>query len=793
MSDDLVNIEVDGVAMQAPRGAMLIEVTDRSNVRVPRFCYHKKLSIAANCRMCLVEVERAPKPLPACATPVNEGMKVFTRSTKALDAQKSTMEFLLINHPLDCPICDQGGECELQDVAMGYGEDVSRYTESKRVVKDKDIGPLIATDLTRCIHCTRCVRFGTEIAGIRELGATGRGEFMQIGTFVEKAVTSELSGNVIDLCPVGALTAKPSRMAGRSWEMIQHATVAPHDCIGSNLYVHTLRGRVMRAVPRENESINETWLSDRDRFSYQGLYSEDRLETPMVKHNGEWQAVDWETALAAVVDGLQQIPPADVGALVAANATLEEMYLLQKLLRGIGSHNIDHRLRQIDFRDQAQAPLFPWLGQSVADLERLDAALLIGTNVRKELPIAAHRLRKAALKGAKISVINPCDFEFLFPVAQHMIGTPREMLDALSELASAALAQASAETPPALVDLLEDVQPSDQARSVAEQLSKAERAGVFLGAIAVGHPEFSVLRALASEIAAHTGARFGYFAESANTAGAWLAGAVPHRLPGGQTDEAPGLCVREQIEKPLRSYFLLGVEPEFDCENPARAQAAVDAAEFVVVCGAFASENTKRYADVLLPIATFAETSGTFVNAEGRWQSFKGVGQLPGEARPAWRVLRVLGNLFALDDFDYMSTEQVREEIKSCIDTDKPFDNRVSLTERLTKPAASRGLVRASSPSIYAVDSLVRRATALQQTGDGRSAAVYLNEQQAKRLRLGDVREVVVRQGGVQVQLPLVINNGVPMGCVWIPTGVQGSTELASSFGPISVKRADAA
>lgn len=779
--------------MQAPRGAMLIEVTDRADIRVPRFCYHKKLSTAANCRMCLVEVERAPKPLPACATPVNEGMKVFTRSTKALEAQKSTMEFLLINHPLDCPICDQGGECELQDVAMGYGEDVSRYTETKRVVRDKNIGPLISTDLTRCIHCTRCVRFGSEIAGIRELGATGRGEFMQIGTFVEKAVTSELSGNVIDLCPVGALTAKPSRMAARSWEMIQHASVAPHDSLGSNLYMHTLRGRVMRTVPRENESINETWLSDRDRFGYQGLYSDDRLESPMIKRDGEWHTVEWETALAAVVEGLKHVSPTEVGALVAANATLEEMYLLQKLLRGIGVHNIDHRLRQMDFRDQDQAPLFPWLGQSIEDLERVDAALLVGSNIRKEQPIAAHRLRKAALKGAAISIVNPCDFQFVFPIAEQMIATPQGMLDALIEIAAAALEVASARTPKGLVGLLKGVQPSDQARAVAEHLSKAEHASVFLGAIAIGHPEFSLLRALASAIAEKTGARFGYFAEAANTAGAWLAGAVPHRLAGGSADETPGMCAREQLETPRKSYILFGVEPEFDCENPTSAQTAVNEAEFVVVCAPFASDNTKHYADVLLPIATFAETSGTFVNAEGRWQSFTGVGSLPGEARPAWRVLRVLGNMFALDGFDYMSTEQVREEIKACIDTDKPFDNRVTIAARLRKPATPQGLMRASSPSIYAIDSLVRRATALQETADGRPAAVYINELQAKKLQLGDVSEVVVRQGSARSQLPLVINDGVPMGSVWIPTGVQGAHKLASSFGPISLEKADAA
>jgi len=405
MSQDLVNLEIDGQALQAPKGAMLIDVADEANIVIPRFCYHKKLSVAANCRMCLVEVEKAPKPLPACATPVMEGMKVHTRSPLAIAAQKGTMEFLLINHPLDCPICDQGGECELQDVAMGYGESVSRYTEAKRVVKDKDIGPLIETEMTRCIHCTRCVRFGEEIAGVRELGATGRGEHMRIGTFVEHTVSHELSGNVIDLCPVGALTAKPSRYRARAWEYQQYPSVAPHDGVGSNLFVHVHNGRVMRVVPRENEAVNETWISDRDRFSYTGLYAADRLTTPRIKVDGQWRDATWEEALARVAQGLRDTAPERIGALLSPSLTLEEHYLAQKLLRGIGVRDIDHRLDQLDFRDEAAAPLFPWLGSSIEALERADAVLLVGCNPRREQPMLAHRLRKAALKGARISAV----------------------------------------------------------------------------------------------------------------------------------------------------------------------------------------------------------------------------------------------------------------------------------------------------------------------------------------------------------------------------------------------------
>ncbi|HPE73096.1 MAG TPA: NADH-quinone oxidoreductase subunit NuoG, partial [Candidatus Competibacter sp.] len=437
MSEEQVNIEVNGIPLKARKGAMLIEITDAAGIAIPRFCYHKKLSVAANCRMCLVEVEKAPKPLPACATPVMEGMKVYTESPKALAAQKGTMEFLLINHPLDCPICDQGGECELQDMALGYGADVSRFAERKRVVRDKNIGPLIATDMTRCIHCTRCVRFGEEVAGLRELGATGRGESVEIGTYVAHSVGSELSGNVIDLCPVGALTAKPSRYRGRSWEYVQHPAIAPHDSVGSNIFIHTLRGQVMRVVPRENEAINETWISDRDRFSYEGIYSDDRLSRPWAK-GGE---ADWEVALETASKGLREVIAQHgaeaVGFLLSPTATVEELYLAQKLARGLGVANIDHRLRQADFSDQDAAPVFPWLGQELADLEKVGAALLIGSNVRMEQPLAGHRLRKAALAGGRILLINPRDFEFLFPVAAKVIADPAGMVAALVGVAQA--------------------------------------------------------------------------------------------------------------------------------------------------------------------------------------------------------------------------------------------------------------------------------------------------------------------------------------------------------------------
>ncbi|MFN2347950.1 MAG: NADH-quinone oxidoreductase subunit NuoG [Thioalkalivibrio sp.] len=791
MSQDLVNIEINGTPLQARKGVMLIEVADEAGIQIPRFCYHKKLSVAANCRMCLVEVEKAPKPLPACATPVMDGMKVYTRSPKALAAQKGTMEFLLINHPLDCPICDQGGECELQDVAMGYGEDLSRYTEAKRVVKDKDIGPLISTEMTRCIHCTRCVRFGEEIAGIRELGATGRGEFVQIGTYVEKAVSSEMSGNVIDLCPVGALTAKPSRYTARPWELMQHATVAPHDSIGSNLYLHSREGRVMRAVPRENDAVNETWISDRDRFSYTALYAEDRITSPMVKDNGKWVETDWESALARTVEGLKGSAASDTGALLSPHATLEELYLAQKLLRGLGVTSIDHRLRQADFSHADADPVFPYLGMPLDELDSVDAALLVASNVRKEQPIAAHRLRKAALKGAAMMAINTRDYDFAFPMAAQRITDPYGLVTALAGVAQAALQAAGAKAPASLAGIIDSASADESAQAMAAALKDVERAVLLLGSQAFAHPRFSVLRALAGVITEHTGATLGYLPEAANSVGAWLAGVVPHRGPGGERLESAGLNAASMLAQPRQAYFLMGVEPDLDCVDGVQAREALDAAGFVVSLTSFASEATRNMADVILPIATFAETSGTFVNAEGRWQSFQGVASPLGDARPGWKVLRVLGNMAGLAGFDYVSSENVRDELKGCFGADVAFDTRVCVDDGETFDMAPvpTGLQRAGGVAIYALDPLVRRAGSLQETADGRQAGAYVNEAQARALDLLNTDRVLVRQGGRTASLDLVIDDGVAMGCVWIPAGMTETAPLGAAFGPVELQK----
>ncbi len=789
----MADIEINGKTIKARDGVMVIEAADEAGITIPRFCYHEKLSVAASCRMCLVEVEKAPKPLPACATPVSDGMKVWTNSPRALAAQKNVMEFLLINHPLDCPICDQGGECELQDIAVGYGNDVSRFAEIKRVVKSNDIGPLIVTDFTRCIHCTRCVRFGQEIAGIRELGATGRGEHMEIGTYVEKSVSSELSGNIIDLCPVGSLTSKPFRFTARAWELTDSAAVSPHDCVGSNLTLQTRRNKVMRSLPRANEAINETWISDRDRFGYVGLNSEDRLRTPMIKVAGEWREIDWKTALEQVVKGVKKLidtQGADqLGALVSPGATLEEMYLLQKLMRTLGSANIDHRLRQIDFSDQDLLPPFPWLGQNIEQLEKVNAALLIGSNVRKEQPIIGHRLRKAAIAGANIMFVNPVDFMFNFPVAEKLIGNPAQMVRTLAAIAKALLDITGEAAPEGLASLLENISVGDTELAIAERLKAAENATVLLGALAQGSQRLSSLRALSVLIAKLSGARFGQLSEGANSSGGWLAGAVPHRGPVGQKTSVTSLVdASVMLEHPLRGYLLMGVEPELDSSHPVAATKVLNEAEFVVSLTPFLSEQMKQYADVLLPISPFSETSGTFVNIEGRWQSFAGAVAPLGDSRPAWKVLRVLGNLFDLPGFEYISSEQVRDELKaSCGQAESSAE--VAWRCPADFNAVSVSLLRVGEVPIYATDALVRRSEPLQQTQDAMAAAVYLNESVATGLGLvdGDIAQVV--QGGGSVWLPVVIDERVADGCTVIPAALPETAGLGAIHGPVDVSK----
>ena len=677
MSDDVVNIEVDGKPVEAKRGQMVIEVTDAVGAYVPRFCYHEKLSIAANCRMCLVEVEKAPKPMPACATPVNEGMKVFTKSPKAIAAQKATMEFLLINHPLDCPICDQGGECELQDLAMGYGRDVSRYNDGKRVVKDKDIGPLVSTDMTRCIHCTRCVRFGEEVTGRPQLGTTGRGENMTIGTYIEQSVDHELSANIIDLCPVGALNNKPYRYSARAWEMEQRATVSPHDCVGSNMYAHVLRGTVKRVVPRENESINETWLADRDRFSYEAIYSSDRLQSPIVKESGEWRELDWEEALTIAAQRLSDAESEKVGVLASPSSTVEEGHLLARIAEHLGTSNIDHRIERRDFSDQSNDPAFPWLGCDIADIENHDAIFVIGSNLRQEAPIIAHRVRKAGQAGASVSFASSEKHEYFFDVDTYLSGA------GLAELLS-----------------------GDGIKGVAASLKKADNALVLLGNVAGRHEAFATVRALAASIAEAAGAKLGTLSPGANSAGLSLAGVLP--------DVKSGLHAGTMLDESLDAVVLLNIEPDADIFSLKDAVGRLGKQEFVVALTAFDSPSLRDAADLLLPVGTFAETSGTYVNVAGTWQSFPGVANPVGQSRPAWKVLRVLGNLIEAPDFDYVTSEDVRDELTAKLGAIEP-----SSYSGKTRPAKLNGEDAPEAEidvPIYSVDGLVRRATALQMT-----------------------------------------------------------------------------
>ena len=792
MSQDLVTLEIDGRTLQAPKGAMLIDVADDANILIPRFCYHKKLSVAANCRMCLVEVEKAPKPLPACATPVMDGMKVHTRSPLAIAAQKSTMEFLLINHPLDCPICDQGGECELQDVAMGYGESVSRYAEAKRVVKDKDIGPLIETEMTRCIHCTRCVRFGEEIAGVRELGATGRGEHLRIGTFVENTVSHELSGNVIDLCPVGALTAKPSRYRARAWEYQQYPTVGPHDGVGSNIFVHVHNGKVIRVVPRENEAVNETWISDRDRFSYAGLYAEDRLTTPRIKVDGHWRDATWEEALARVAEGLRGTPVDRIGALLSPSLTLEELFLAQKVLRGIGVRDIDHRLEQLDFRDDAAAPLFPWLGSSIEAVEQADAVLLVGCNPRREQPMLAHRLRKAALLGARISAIYPHRLELNYSTEAQLVGATRTQVLGLAGIARQ-LADSGSKLPKVLEEVVaaaatDDAEVIEAQRRIATALTEGHQAHVLLGAEAIASPAFSTLRALAGWIARSTGARLGYVSPGANASGAWLAGGVPHRGPGGAAT-ATGANARTMLEEGRDLFVLAGIDPARDLADPRTALAALDRAGLVVAVAAFASAELESAADVLLPIATSFETSGTFVNAEGRWQSFRAAAPAPGDARPGWKVWRVLGNLLDVQGMDYLDSRSVRDAIKPLL-PEAEFSTQVDLRlVQVEVPEAVNGLVRTQVRGLYSGDPLVRRSGPLQASPEGRRAeAVYVNPQSAGDHADGAV--VRIRQDGEEAELRLVLDDDVPPGTAVTVAGAPALARLGAPGTSVTLARA---
>ncbi len=788
-----VNIEIDGKKVEARNGLMLIEAADEAGIDIPRFCYHKKLSIAANCRMCLVEVEKAAKPLPACATPVTDGMRIFTRSPRAINAQKGVMEFLLINHPLDCPICDQGGECELQDIAVNYGNSESKFKENKRIVTDKNIGPLIATDMTRCIHCTRCVRFGDEIAGIREIGSTGRGEHMEIGTYIAGSVTSEVSGNVIDLCPVGALTSKPYRYSARAWELTVAPAIAAHDCLGSNILVHSLKNEVLRVVPRDNEAINESWISDRDRFSYEGANSDERLTTPMIKIDGEWQATDWNTALENASRGIQSVVDAagaeQLGCLTSPNSTVEELYLAQKLMRGLGSHNIDHRLRQNDFADQDGAPPFPYLGMPLEELEQLDGGLLIGTNLRKDQPIAALKLRTASLNGAQFCTLNPIDYDFNFTVASSVVVAPSKMVARLAAVAKSLLEITGHAASGVAADIILEASVDDASKRVADSLHSSSKSIVLLGSYASHHPQASTLRALANMIAEESGSSVGSLSDGCNGSGAWMAGAVPHRLAAGKKSPSIGLSAKTMLEKPRKGYLLLGVEPSLDCADGIAAEQAIAAADYTVALTAYRSASLDACADVLLPITPLTETSGSLINVEGCLQSFSAAVMPKGDSRPAWKVLRVLGNIFDVEGFEYLSSSDVSQEFQALTSSVKPASQRVStLSDDI---AVVEGLQRITECAIYSGDAQLRRSPSLQQTRDGLDClTVQLSRTTAEKGGVLDCTRLLLKQGDLEIDMPMVINDRVADGALLVYSGLPQTSGLAADFSPITIKKA---
>ena len=767
----MLEIEIDGKKTQVTPGSTVMDAAHTLGVYIPHFCYHKKLSIAASCRMCLVEVEKAPKPLPACATPVTNGMVVKTHSDLAIKAQKGVMEFLLINHPLDCPICDQGGECQLQDLSVGYGGDTSRYQEDKRVVANKDLGPLISTEMTRCIHCSRCVRFTDEIAGFQELGMAHRGEFTEVLPFLGKTVNSEISGNVIDLCPVGALTSKPFRYSARTWELSRRKSIAPHDGLGANLIVQVKNNKVMRVLPLENEAINECWLSDRDRFSYEALNSDLRATKPLIRKNGHLVETDWQSALELVAkklkDSVVTHGPDCVAAVATPNSTVEEIFLLRKLMAGIGVEQVETRLRASDFRLKTQGAT--WLGQSIADLDQNEAVLIIGSTLRKEQPLLAQRLRQSVKQGMALSVINPHGDDLLTTLTGELIVRPDQLVEGVLAVIKA-VTEASAKPAPALIDL-SGIEVSSAAQTIAASLMGKGKTAVLLGNLATHNPRHAELYAASAALAELTGAKLGVMSEAANSVGAQLIGAEI----GGNV-----------FASPKKAYVLLNAEAQFDAANGAEAIAAVEAADFVVALNSFV-DGVEDYADVILPIAPFTETAGTVVNMEGRAQSFNGVVRPLGETRPAWKVLRVLGNILNLGGFEYETSEAIRDEALAG-DMATRLSNALAATIEV-KPRTAQGLVRLGDIPLYQQDAITRRAPALQATADAATPVLSANQATLTNLGLNANDSAQVTQGTGEAVLQVKVDTSLANDVIRVPAHFQ-TTGLGALFAPLTVNRA---
>ena len=767
----MVELTIDGKPVSVPEGSMVMHAAQELGVYVPHFCYHKKLSIAASCRMCLVEVEKAPKALPACATPVTQGMVVHTCSAKAVAAQKAVMEFLLINHPLDCPICDQGGECQLQDLSVGYGQSESRYQEEKRVVFHKDVGPLIsAEEMARCIHCTRCVRFGQEVGGIMELGMVGRGEHAEITTFVGHSINSELSGNMIDVCPVGALTSKPFRYTARTWELARRRSVSPHDSVGSNLVVQVKGDNVMRVVPFENEEVNECWITDKDRWSYEGLNSEDRLQTPMIKGDDNvWREASWNDALTAAAQALGRINETQgigqIGALATEYSTVEELALLGRLVRGLGSEHIDFRLRQNDAGFEAALNGVPWLGMPITELNNLDRVLVVGSTLRKDHPLFAQRLRQAAKHGTQIVLIDSFGDNPLFPVAARITVAPSQLAATLAQVGRALVAQEGAQA---------DV--TDPVQKAAAILASGSNSAVLLGNTAVSAPDASNIAAYAQAVANGINGKLGFLTAGANTVGGYLAGAVA---------KENGMNLPKMLQNPLKAFIVLHAEPKLDCDNGVKAQEML-ANAFSIALTPFKSA-AQDWARIMLPVAPFTETSGTFVNAEGRAQSFKGVVAGKGQSRPGWKVLRVLGNILKLSDFEDETSETIRDAVLQNGYIGR-LNNKV-VAEAKAPAVAPLGLERVADVPVYRTDAMVRRAESLQLSPASVIPRVRMNAQTIASLELANGIQVKVKSASGEVILELEQDDTLANNTVRISHAFEQTAALGSAFAQLTVER----
>ncbi len=781
----MIEFELDGKTVSAKPGSTILEVALQEGKYIPHFCYHKKLSIAANCRMCLVEVEKARGPAPACATPITEGMKVHTCSKMAVEAQQGVMEFLLINHPLDCPICDQGGECQLQDLAVGYGRSTSRFEEDKRAVVDKDLGPLVKTTMTRCIHCSRCVRFTDEIAGFQELGMSYRNNHVEVMPFIGKTVDSELSGNIIDICPVGALTSKPFRDTARSWELSRRKSISPHDALGSNIQVHVDKyHKVVRVLPLENDAINECWLSDRDRFSYEGLYHEERVTEPMIKQDGKWIKVDWETALnyaAKSINGVKMDHGSNaIGVLASAISTTEELHLLQKMMRGIGVNNLDYRLGQQDFSLDGKQEGVNYLGSSIADFAANKSILVIGSMLREEQPLLAQRLRQAAKHDSEIHLVSLKQEDVKIKLSSQITVDPRKFALVLGKILKAAC-KLSGKT--SSIDLSQ-IEPCEQTQAIAESLLK-NNGHIVLGRIARSLADYGQLLILSNEIAAVVGGKSGILPDLANELGAQLVGFTPYRAAfNGYFTK--GLNARQMLENQRKAYVLLNTELERDAYNTQLALAALNKADTVVVMSAYINEDMLQYADVILPITPFTETAGSYVNMQGTWQMFNGVTRPLGDSKPAWKVIRVLGNKFNLDGFEQDSIEDVRSELNGLKDTSSYLNNNAKFDSFAVSLPTITGLIRFGITGIYSGDSIVRRATSLQQTAWAKLPMLAISNQLASKLNLVDGNEVVVKQSHAQNKYNVAVSETVASDVVLLAKD-HSSINFAGSYDAIEL------